>query len=105
MKRKITFDLDPIKEGDTFPLWRFGEILTRGRTLREAQINAYEDEEIVLELPIESPEYYNRNHAKGWLSRPMFWLCEALGLKPEDFGHESELERLDRMRKYLAEFI
>lgn len=86
----------PLSPDDTFPLWgfdqggRFG--LTRGRTWEEA--HQYVEGDFVSALPLNTPLYYGRNHDSDWYTRPMWWLCERLGLDPRDDGHVSRVERL-----------
>lgn len=78
---------DPIEPDDTFPLWRFGDVITRGRTLEEAAYHVGRFGRPALFLDVGEAEWYTTNHAPGWLSRPMYWLCEALGLDPREHGH------------------
>ena len=86
----------PLSAADDFPLWAFAcdgrLILTRGRTMREAGeylTRYYESVRAQMETPVDGATIYGTNHAPGWLNRPMYWLCEALGLEPAAMGHDS----------------
>lgn len=79
--------MKPLQPDDTFPLWQFGNVLTRGRTVEEAAVHSGHCGRPARSIDIRAARLYTSNHEPGWLHRPMYWLCERLGLDPADYGH------------------
>lgn len=91
-----------LQKGDTFPLWQFGDVITRGRTPEEAERHIGHAGPFQQSLDVRCARLYTTNHEPGWLHRPMYWLCEALGEDPAKHGHRPRPSVLDR---YMAEIL